>query len=248
MSALFNRNFISAQHGRRSPVPAEFRFLFDEVEADARARLDFLKEKPQTVALHGRRFFNNAETEFPAHARFKLSDDEQLQFFGKSHGAYDLILSLFSLHAVNDVPGVLKQFKDTLTEKGMVLACVFGPQTLATLRQALAAAEAEIFGAAGPRLYPFAGPASWVGQMQNAGYALPVADSEILTVHYKTLNGLLKDIRMMGEASGLIHRTRRPLFPKIIARAEEIYKEIAPDPDGLLQADYEIIWLQGFRS
>jgi len=245
---IFDRKFISAQHGRRSPIAPAFRFLFDHAEEDTRARLSFLKDTPQNVAIHGRRFFDDAATEFANHTRFKLSDDEQMLFLGEDNAPYDLILSLFSLHAVNDVSKVLSQLKNKLTEKGMVLSCVFGPQTLNTLRQALAAAEQEICGNAGARLYPFAGPAAWVGQMQTGGYALPVADSEIVTVHYKTLKGMINDVRMMGEASGLVQRTRRPLFPKIIARAEEIYKDLAPDPDGLLPADYEIIWMQGFKS
>lgn len=245
---IFDRAFISGQHARRSPIPAAYRFLFNDAEADVRARLDFLKEKPQKIAIHGRRFFDDAANEFPHHDRFKLSDNEEMRFFGNEENEYDLILSLFSLHAANDVSKVLAQFKNRLSEKGMVLACVFGPQTLATLRQSLAAAEIDLYGAAGPRLYPFAGPADWVGQMQTAGYVLPVADSEVMTVHNKTLRGMIEDVRMMGEASGLAQRTRRPLFPKIIDRAEEIYKTLVPDPDGLLPAEYEVVWLQGFKS
>src|SRR5690606_26861293 len=107
----------------------------------------------------------------------------------------------------------LKSMKAHLNDQGVFLGCVFGGKTLSTLRQSLAAAEMDIFGEAGPRVYPFAEAAGWAGQMQAAGFALPVADSEVLSVHYRSLAALLKDIRMMGEANGMAQRPRRPLFP-----------------------------------
>lgn len=247
---IFDRAFISAQHKRRSPIPEKYRFLFDKTEEDALARLDFLKDKAQTTAIHGRRFFTKPEAHFREFMRFKLSTNELWQDIENNNDLEkcDAIISLFSLHGVNNAPNVLKLFRERLTNKGMFVGCVFGPQTLSTLRQALATAEQDVRGETAPRIYPFAEASAWVGLLQNAGYALPVADSEIVTVHYKSLKGLLTDLRMMGEANGMINRSRKSLTPNIIKRAEEIYKNLTNDPDGLLPAHYEIVWLQGFRS
>lgn len=247
---IFDRAFISNQHGRRSPIDPKYRFLFDPAEKDALDRLDFLKEKAKTVALHGRRFFKHADTQFHQHARFKTSPHEDFEFIDNADDLthFDAVISLFSLHAANDVQKVLNELKNKLTDKGMFVGCVFGAKTLPLLRQALATAEQDIRGTAGARIYPFAEAPAWVGQLQNAGYALPVADSELITVHYKSLRGMLTDLRMMGEANGMVNRPRTGLTPAIIDRAEVIYKELANDENGLLPATYEIIWLQGFKS
>lgn len=242
---LFDRKFISLQHGRRSPLSPDHRFLFEHAERDALERLEFLKEKPQRVAIHGRR----PRDPFGSADRFKFSDDEELVFIGdRQHERYDLILSLFSLHAINDVPRALASMRDHLDDKGVILACAFGERTLATLRQSLAMAESEIRGAASVRVYPFAPASSWAGQMQSAGLALPVADAEPLTVHYRSLRALLQDLRMMGEANGMTQRGRLPLTQAVIERAEEIYKTLDPTDDGLLPVTFDIAWMMGFKN
>ncbi len=249
MSKLFDRAFISGQHARRSPLTGEHDFLFRHVEADAQARLAFLKEMPRTAAIQGRRPTADIADCFETTGRFKLNvENETLEFWEKPEKPIDLFLTLLSLHAANDVVGVLKHMREALAPRGLLLACVFGSQTLVTLRQALLAAETEIYGNAGARIYPFADGAAWAGQLQLAGYKLPVSDSELFTVHYRSLNALLTDIRMMGEANGMIQRSRRPLFPHVVARAEEIYREIAPSEDGLLEATFDLTWMMGFKD
>lgn len=250
MARLFDREFISRQHARRSPLSPDHDFLFRHVEEDAKARLSFLKMPPSSAAIQGRRPSAELAALFPTVARYKLhAATEELEFFEpKPLEKFDIVLSLLSLHAANDVQAVLGHMKNALTGQGLVLASVFGPRTLSPLRQALAAAETEIRGSAGPRIYPFAEAGSWAGQMQQAGFALPVADAETLTVHYRSLNALLTDIRMMGEANGMTQRPRMSLMPQIVARAEEIYKELAPSEDGLLPVEFEIVWMQGFKS
>ena len=53
--------------------------------------------------------------------------------------------------------------------------------------------------------------------LQRAGFALPVADVETVTVRYDNLFGLMADLRAMGAANALEARSRRPatrtLFP-----------------------------------
>lgn len=244
-SRLFDRNFISRQHARRSPISPDHRFLFEYGERDALERLDFLKDRPKRAAIHGRR----PNDLFGGSDRFKFSDDEELTFIGeKRHERYDLILSLFSLHAINNVPRALSGMRDHLDDKGVILACAFGENTLSTLRQALAMAESDVRGSATPRIYPFAPAASWAGQMQSAGLALPVADAETLTVHYRTLRALLLDIRMMGEANGMTQRSRIPLTRTIIDRAEHTYQSLAADEEGLMPATFDIVWMMGFKN
>ena len=56
----------------------------------------------------------------------------------------DLVVSLLSLHEVNDTPGSLVQIRRSLRPDGLFLGAMAGGDTLAELRDVLLAAEAEI--------------------------------------------------------------------------------------------------------
>ena len=122
----------------------------------------------------------------------------------------DLVVSLLSLQAMNDIPGVLAQIRRALRPDGLFLGALAGAGTLAELRESLLAAETELHGGASPRVLPFTDVRDAGALLQRAGLALPVADVETVTVRYDSLFGLAADLRAMGETSPLFDRSRRP--------------------------------------
>lgn len=158
----------------------------------------------------------------------------------------DLIVSLLALHQVNDLPGALVQARQALRPDGLFLACLPGGRTLAELRHSLAAAEAEISGGASPRVIPFADLRDLGGLMQRAGFALPVVDSDPVTVRYSDIFGLMRDLRAMGAANALIARSRTFLRRDVLFRAAAIYAERFADADGRIRATFELMWLSGW--
>jgi SAM-dependent methyltransferase len=158
----------------------------------------------------------------------------------------DLVVSLLSLQAMNDIPGVLAQIRRALRPDGLFLGALAGAGTLAELRESLLAAETELYGGASPRVLPFADVRDAGALLQRAGLALPVADVETVTVRYDTLFGLAADLRAMGETSPLCDRSRRPGTRRLFARAAEIYAERFSDPDGRVRASYSIVWMSGW--
>ncbi len=70
-----------------------------------------------------------------------------------------------------------------------VHGCLAGGATLTELRQSLAEAESEATGGLSPRVFPFADVRDMGGLLQRAGFALPVADSETVTVRYGMASG-----------------------------------------------------------
>lgn len=158
----------------------------------------------------------------------------------------DLIVSLYALHEMNDVPGMLIQVRRALKPDGLFLGCLAGAGTLGELREALLAAETEIEGGASPRIYPFPDVREAGGLLQRAGFALPVADVEEVTVRYDHIIHLMHDLRAMGAASSLAERSRRPLSRRVVARAAEIYADRFSDPDGRIRASFSTIWLSGW--
>jgi hypothetical protein len=84
------------------------------------------------------------------------------------------------------------------------------------------------------------------GLLQRAGFALPVADSEPLTVRYASMFGLMADLRAMGASNALEARLRAPTRRKLFFRAAQIYAERFADPDGRVRATFELIFASGW--
>jgi SAM-dependent methyltransferase len=171
------------------------------------------------------------------------ADEEALPF---ADASLDLVVSALALQFVNDLPGALIQIRRALKPDGLLLAALIGGDSLTELREALAQAESEIEGGLSPRVAPFADLRDLGALMQRAGFALPVVDTERLTVRYETVFALMHDLRCMGATNVLAERRRVPLKRATLARMAEIYAARFADSDGRLRASFEIVWLSGW--
>jgi NADH dehydrogenase [ubiquinone] 1 alpha subcomplex assembly factor 5 len=172
-----------------------------------------------------------------------LASEELLPFAPES---FDLVLSNLSLHWVNDLPGCLSQIREILKPDGLFLAAMLGGGTLQELRDVLMEAELAVHGGAGPRVSPFVDLRDAGGLLQRAGFALPVADSDTLTVTYADLPALLRDLRGMGETNALLARPDKPLTRATLLQADELYRRRHSDPEGRLKATFQVIYLTGW--
>lgn len=171
------------------------------------------------------------------------ADEEALPF---ADGSLDLIVSALALQSVNDLPGALAQIRRALKPDGLFLAALLGGETLTELRQSFAAAEAEIDGGVSPRVAPFADLRDLGALLQRAGFALPVVDTDRVTVRYATAFDLMRDLRGMGATNALTERRRVPMKRATLLRMASIYAERFGDPDGRLRASFDIVWLSGW--
>ena len=160
-------------------------------------------------------------------------------------GSADLIVSLMTLHWANDLPGALSQIRRALKPDGLFLGTLLGAGTLKELRGVLTEAELAERGGAQARVSPFADGFDGAGLLQRAGFALPVADVDRLTVRYPDLFALIRDLRAMGETNVLAGAIR-PLTRPIIARAAALYSERHGEADGRIPATFEIVNLAGW--
>ncbi len=159
---------------------------------------------------------------------------------------FDLAFSALSLHWVNDLPGALIQINHALKPDGLFLGALFGGDTLRELRDVLTAAEIDITGGASPRVSAFTEIRDGGALLQRAGFALPVADSERLTVRYEHPLRLLAELRGMGETNVLLERSRTPLSRAVLMRACALYQERFALADGRIPATFEILYLCGW--
>jgi SAM-dependent methyltransferase len=160
--------------------------------------------------------------------------------------SFDLVASILALHWSADLPGVLVQLRRALKPDGLLLAAMFGGQTLVELRTVLFEAELAEEGGVSPRVSPAIELADAAALLQRAGFALPVADSETITVTYPHMLALMRDLRGMGETNALAGRRRNGLGRATLARAAALYVERFGDDEGRIPASFEILFLCGW--
>ena len=171
------------------------------------------------------------------------ADEEALPF---ADASLDLVVSALALQFVNDLPGTLIQIKRALKADGLLLAAMIGGDSLSELREAFAEAESEIEGGISPRVSSFADIRDLGALLQRAGFALPVIDSDRVTVRYDNPLALMHDLRAMGATNILTERRRTPLKRATLQKMLEIYARRFADADGRLRATFEIVWLTGW--
>lgn len=164
-------------------------------------------------------------------------DEDRLPF---ADASFDLVVSAGALHLVNDLPGALALIRRILKPDGLFLAAFVGGVSLTRTRAALIAGDVETTGGAAPRVAPMVDVRAAGDLLGRAGFALPVIDSETLSIRYDGLLPLLKEIRGAGETGVLASHT--PLKRHAIAAAAAHFAEGA-DPDGRVTEQVEVIYL-----
>ena len=147
---------------------------------------------------------------------------------------------------MNDLPGALIQIKNALKPDGLFIGAMFGGETLKELRESLIQTELNMKGGVSPRIAPFADKQDMGALMQRAAFALPVIDSETVTVTYDNLFKLMHDLRGMGESNILAARNKTYPSRDFFTKTAEYYQTHFSEPDGRLIATFEIIFLLGW--
>lgn len=218
------------------------RFLHEEAAADVLDRLAFLRLAPGNALVIGDvagrlagdlRLSGIEVTEAGEH----WNDEAPFPTTG-----YDLIVSLFRLDAVNDLPGSLVHLRHALNPGGLMLATMAGAGSLPVLRAAMLAADGD---RPAPRLHPQVDVKAAGQLLQRAGFSDPITDTCGLGVRYSTLGALAADLRAMALANQLA-RPGPPLTRAAVSRAKATFAAHA-DADGRVTERFEILTLSGRR-
>jgi len=244
---LFDHAALRARLARAARLGAAT-FLLDAVRDDLAERLgavlrSFGGAVDIGTPLAGLRDLLAARAAKVEHVDLLASDHEDLALAPQS---IDLAVSALALQFANDLPGVFAQIRRALKPDGLFLAAMVGGDTLTELRQAFAAAESERDGGISPRVAPAIDIRDLGALLQRAGFALPVTDSDRLTVRYDNAFALMRDLRRMGATNVLVERRRVPLRRETLLRMAAIYTERFSDPDGRIRATFDVLWLSGW--
>ena len=159
----------------------------------------------------------------------------------------DLVVSALSLHWANDLPGALVQIRQALKPDGLLLAALLGGDTLFELREAFLQAEAGQEGGARPHVSPFPDIETLGALLQRTGFALPVIDTDRITVTYASTHALMHDLRAMGEANAAQARARHFARRGTFRAAAACYREMFGGADGRIPATFQILYVTGWR-
>ena len=257
-SLIFDRDLLARRRDRHAGSAEAHDFLLARVGDDLAERLSLIKRRFPLAANIGAHHglisqrlagVGGIERIVDVERSLRLlrgcqglrvaADEEALPF---ADASLDLVVSGLALHLVNDLPGALVQIKRALKPDGLLLAALLGGGTLNELRHSWLAAEAEVTGGASPRVAPFADVRDLGALLQRAGFALPVVDSEIVTVTYASPLALMQEVRAMGASNMLLARRRHPVTRRLLMRAAEIYAERFGSA-GRVAATFEILTL-----
>lgn len=239
---IFDTDSVLRNRKRSEALGAEFDFLRAEIADRMRDRMLEINREFHTPLDIGGDYGRFAG--WPNAASVVSISDEPL---GLRDAAFDLITSNLHMHWVNDLPGLLVQANKALKPDGLFLGSLLGGETLVELRHALLAAESEIIGGAHQRVIPFADVRDMGSLLQRAGFALPVADMDTITVTYEHPLKLMQELRGMGEANALLGRQKSFLRKDVLMRACEIYARDFSNEDGRIRATFQIIYITGWH-
>lgn len=172
-----------------------------------------------------------------------IADEEFLPFANQS---FDLVISFFQLHWINDLPGVLLQIRHFLQSDGLFFGALFGENTLKELRQSLWEAEYNLKQGIYPRVSPMIQVKDGGSLLQRAGFSMPVVDCERLTLLYNHPLELMKDLQFFGQNNALDQRQKTCASKSVFKDAIAWYQKNYLNNQGKIKASIDALFLSGW--
>ena len=158
------------------------------------------------------------------------ADAERLPF-PENH--FDLVFSNLMLQWCTDIDAVFSEVQRVLRPGGLLIFTTFGPDTLQELRKSWATVDDYT------HVNAFMDMHDMGDALMRCGFAEPVMDIERLTVTYKDVHCLMRDLKQIG-AHNITQGRLRGLTGKHRMRAFiDAYEQYRSD--GLLPASYEVV-------
>ncbi|HEY3488066.1 MAG TPA: malonyl-ACP O-methyltransferase BioC [Gammaproteobacteria bacterium] len=258
-----NFDRIRAAFDRAAPAYEEAAVLQREVTTRLLERLQYIKLKPRHVLDLGagtgtgtralRRLYPQAlVVPLDCSGGMLRQQESQLGFWGglrngglgvcaDAHSlpfrdrSFELVFSSLTLQWCDDLPRVWREIFRVLKPGGALVFSSLGPDTLKELRESWAAVDGA------PHVNQFLDMHHVGDMLVHTGFADPVMDMEHITLTYKEVTELLKDIKRIG-ANTLIADVGRGLTGKSrIVAMQQAYAAYRSAED-LYPATYEIVY------
>lgn len=237
---IFDNTRRLAIRARAASHGFEKAFLVQTMANELAERLSYVSRKFENILVTGpiAQFADSIlGTQTYSLTKNLMLEEDILPFAPES---FDLILSAGTLDSVNDLPGTLVQIRRTLKPDGLFLGTLFGAGSLRTLKAALLRAEGE---QVRPHIHPQIDLRAASDLMTRTGFALPVADIDMLEVRYSDWRRLVRDLREAGTSNAL---SGPRSFNRSMPNALDISWQAMADPDGRVTENFNFLQLSGW--
>ncbi|KAK5650269.1 hypothetical protein RI129_001298 [Pyrocoelia pectoralis] len=191
---------------------------------------------------------DSIETQEGLKIRKQIINEENIEFEPDS---LDLVISSLTLHWINDLPGAFKRILHGLKQDGVLIAAVFGGDTLFELRSSLQLAELERRGGLSPHISPFTHVRDIGGLLNRAGFTMLTIDTDEIVVSYPSMFELMYDLKGMAENNAAVNRTihlNRETQFAAAAIYQELYGKYDPEKDSTsIPATFQVINMLGWK-
>jgi len=178
------------------------------------------------MLLHARR-----RGAFLRKPRCLCADLEQLPL---ADGCVDLIYSNAAIQWSNDLGQAFREFLRVLKPGGLLMFSTFGPDTLKELRLAWSTADGFSHVSRFPDMHD-------VGDaLLRARFADPVMDVDRMTLTYQDVDGLMRDLKVLGAHNVTQGRLRGLTGKGRMQAMRAAYESFRSE--GLLPASYEVVY------
>lgn len=229
----------------RRQARSDMSFLYKRAAEDAASRLEDINRQFSRAVLIGKLDGRDIIAENLRYNR-RPEHFDHLGNAGELNESYDLIISIFELQSDDQVPETLTHCRKFLAPDGLLLTAFLGGESLNELRQSLYATDQDNFGGATARVFPMIDYSQAAMLLGRTGLALPVVDTDRVSIAYGKLESLISDLRDLGLTNFLAARDTRPLSQKWLQTLIARYQEHFARQDGKLIATFEIIWMTGW--
>lgn len=218
MPALFDVPLRALRRDRAARAGVEL-FLYERAFEDCLERIAITRRPTDRALLIGcpdpawrdrlRATFDSVDVRDPGpmFARRASGDPLVEDAWLPPEETYDLVLAIGTLDTVNDLPLALRLIGHALKPGGLLIGAVPGGETLPRLRDAMRAADA-VSGGAAPHVHPRIEPSALASLFTEAGFADPVVDVDRVSLSYRSLGDLIRDLRGMAATNVLEDRPR----------------------------------------
>lgn len=254
-----DKSLIADSFSRAAESYDEFAFLQQEVASRTFERLGYMRIKPKTVLDVGcgtgfcsrilrdtfkgakvtgidlaQGMIEKAKTNQKTFRKinYQVADVDQLPF---AENSFDLIYSNLTIQWVPDLKHTFAELNRVLKPGGLLIFSSLGPDTLIELKESWSAVDEQ------QHVNDFIDMHIVGDQVFNASFENTVMDRDVITLTYKTVNGLMKDLKAIGAHNVNDARPKALLGKSKLVKLKAAYENFRTS-DGVLPATYEVIY------
>lgn len=163
--------------------------------------------------------------------RYITGDAEQLPF---ADASMDMIFSSLAIQWCEDLRQVFSEFRRVLKPDGLLLFSTFGPDTLQELRSCFASVDHYT------HVNSFIDMHNIGDSLLHSGFADPVMDMEMLTVTYRDVMTIMRDLKHIGAHNVTQQRGRGLMGKHRMQQVVQAYEQFRRQ--GSLPVTYEVVY------